>query len=81
VNLTQNTIHLDHRVPHVEVLPEGRVLKTETSKRHIPLVGVSLAAMRLQPQGERRRLAVLPLEDHVTALVWGAGHHARFAGQ
>ena len=41
VNLTPNTIHLDHRAPHVEVLPEGRVLKTETSKRHIPLLGRS----------------------------------------
>ena len=51
VNLTPKTIHLNHRVPHVEVEPEGRVLKTETSRRHIPLVGVSLAAMRLQPKG------------------------------
>jgi hypothetical protein len=51
VNLTPKTIHLNHQVPHVEVEPEGRVLKTETSRRHIPLVGVSLAAMRLQPKG------------------------------
>ena len=51
VNLTPKTIHLNHRVPHVEVEPEGRLLKTEESRRHIPLVGVSLVAMRLQPKG------------------------------
>jgi hypothetical protein len=27
------------------------MLKTQESRRHIPLVGVSLAAMRLQPKG------------------------------
>lgn len=51
VNLTAKRIVLDHRVPHVVIEAEGRVLKSETSERKIPLVGVSLAAMRLQPQG------------------------------
>lgn len=51
VNLTAKTIHLNHRIPHVEIEPEGRVLKTETSRRRIPLVGCALAAMRLQPAG------------------------------
>jgi integrase len=51
VNLTAKTIHLRHRVPHVEIEAEGRVLKTGTSRRRIPLTGVSLAAMNLQPEG------------------------------
>lgn len=50
-NLTEATIHLDHKVPHVEVLPEGRQTKTRDSRRTIPLVGVALAAMKKQPQG------------------------------
>lgn len=51
VNLLPQTIHLDAPIPYVEVLPEGRVLKTHDSKREIPLVGVALAAMKLHPNG------------------------------
>jgi integrase len=51
VNLTPKRIKLSHPVPHVVIEAEGRVLKSEPSERKIPLVGVSLAAMRLQPQG------------------------------
>jgi integrase len=51
VNLTESTIHLGHNVPHVEIIPEGRVLKTRESWRKMPLVGVALEAMRLQPKG------------------------------
>jgi integrase len=54
VSLTARTIHLNHPVPHVTIVPEGRILKTEESRRHIPLVGVSLAAMKLQPKGFAR---------------------------
>ncbi|WP_336810889.1 tyrosine-type recombinase/integrase [Bosea sp. MMO-172] len=50
-NLTEATIHLDHNIPHVEVLPEGRQTKTRDSRRTIPLVGVALAAMKKQPHG------------------------------
>ncbi|MCP4564016.1 MAG: tyrosine-type recombinase/integrase [Bosea sp.] len=50
-NLTKDTIRLDHKVPHVEILPEGRQTKTRDSRRTIPLVGVALAAMKEQPQG------------------------------
>lgn len=50
-NLTEKTIRLDHKIPHVEVLPEGRQTKTRDSRRTIPLVGVALAAMKAQPQG------------------------------
>jgi integrase len=51
VNLQEHTIHLDAPIPYVEILPDGRQLKTEDSKREIPLVGVALEAMKLKPQG------------------------------
>jgi hypothetical protein len=50
-NLSDETIRLDHPVPHVQVRPEGREMKTEQSRRDIPLVGVALMAMREQPHG------------------------------
>nr|WP_047573284.1 tyrosine-type recombinase/integrase [Methylobacterium sp. ZNC0032] len=51
VNLTAATIHLDHAVPHVSIEPDGRQMKTDDSRRTVPLVGVALAAMKLQPEG------------------------------
>lgn len=51
VNLTAATIHLDHEIPHISVEPEGRRMKTDDSRRTIPLVGVALAAMKAQPEG------------------------------
>ncbi|WP_334150356.1 integrase [Hyphomicrobium sp.] len=51
VNLTKGAIRLDCDVPHVVVQAEGRVLKTDHSERHIPLVGVALEAMKMQPEG------------------------------
>jgi integrase len=51
VNLTAETIRLDCDVPHVQVRPDGRRMKTAHSARDIPLVGVALAAMREQPHG------------------------------
>lgn len=51
VNLDAGTIELDHPVPHVQVRPNGRKLKTPQSQRDIPLVGVALAAMRDHPDG------------------------------
>jgi hypothetical protein len=50
-NLTRETILLDQAVPHVKVCPDGRDVKTAHSVRDIPLVGVALMAMRLQPDG------------------------------
>ena len=50
-NLTRETIILDGPVPHVQVRENGRRLKTEQSKRDIPLVGAALMAMRAQPDG------------------------------
>jgi integrase len=51
VNLQEDAIVLDASVPYVRVLPDGRRLKTEDSRREIPLVGTALAAMRQRPQG------------------------------
>jgi integrase len=50
-NLNKATIILDHPVPHVRVRSDGRQLKTQQSQRDIPLVGVALTAMKLQPDG------------------------------
>ncbi len=54
VNLSAKTIHLNHRIPHVVIEAEGRMLKTEESRRRIPLIGCALAAMKLQPRGFER---------------------------
>lgn len=51
VNLQRHSIHLDAPIPYVEVLPDGRRLKTEDSRREIPLVGAALAALKLRPDG------------------------------
>jgi integrase len=50
-NLLPENIRLNDSVPHVQVRPAGRKLKTEHSAREIPLVGCALAAMKLQPEG------------------------------
>lgn len=54
VNLQRHTIHLDAPIPYIEVLPDGRRLKTEDSRREIPLVGVALAALKMRPDGFAR---------------------------
>ncbi len=50
-NLCTQTIKLDAAVPHVQVRADLREMKTEQSERDIPLVGVALKVMRLQPHG------------------------------
>ncbi|MDR3472652.1 MAG: integrase [Devosia sp.] len=50
-NLMPATIRLDHKVPHVQIRADGRVLKTDHSARDMPLVGCALAVMRLHPEG------------------------------
>ena len=51
-NLEHDDIHLDTDVPYISVRPKpGRQLKTKSSQRDIPLVGVSLAAMKQAPDG------------------------------
>jgi hypothetical protein len=48
VNLQEDAIILDTSIPYVRILPDGRRLKTEDSRREIPLVGTALVAMRCQ---------------------------------
>lgn len=51
-NLRAGSIRLDARVPHLSIEPErGLEIKTRTSIRKIPLVGVALEAMRRHPAG------------------------------
>jgi integrase len=38
-------------VPHISITPEGRQLKTKTSKRKLPLLGVALDAAARHPNG------------------------------
>ena len=51
-NLRASAIHLDAKVPHISIEPErGLEIKTASSIRKIPLVGVSLAALQAFPNG------------------------------
>jgi integrase len=45
------TIRLKHNVPHISIEPDGRKMKTKHSRRVIPLVGISLEAIRNFPDG------------------------------
>lgn len=51
VGLLPHHIRLDCDVPHIEIAAEGKRTKNSTSKREIPLVGVSLEAFRKFPNG------------------------------
>ncbi|MBJ6985921.1 tyrosine-type recombinase/integrase [Devosia sp. MC521] len=50
-NLTENSIVLDHPIPHVKVIAEDRQLKVRTTQREIPLVGIALEACMRFPRG------------------------------
>jgi len=51
-NLEEEDIVLGHAVPHIRIRPkEHRQIKTRSSIREIPLVGVSLEAMKKAPTG------------------------------
>jgi integrase len=55
-NLPPEAIVLDHDVPHIAIRPrrereDPRQIKTSTSIREVPLVGVSLAAFKANPLG------------------------------
>ena len=50
-NLRPEQIRLNAEVPHLEIKAIDRELKTVTSKREIPLVGVALEAMKNCPDG------------------------------
>ncbi len=49
--LSAKTINLDHNVPHISIEPEGRHIKSKHARRKVPLLGVSLEAMRAFPEG------------------------------
>lgn len=49
--LLREHIRLEGKTPHISIEPVGRQLKNETSKRLIPLTGVSLEAFRACPGG------------------------------
>lgn len=51
INLRRKHIMLDAPIPFIRVRPGDRVLKTAFSDRDIPLVGISLEAMRQFPDG------------------------------
>jgi len=55
-NLSPEAIRLDHPVPHISIEPrddpdDPREIKTESSVRMVPLVGIALDAMKLFPAG------------------------------
>lgn len=52
-SLNASTIVLKHNIPHIIIdgAMANRQLKTKSSKRKIPLVGVALDVMRLHPKG------------------------------
>lgn len=55
-NLSASTIHLDAAVPHIEIAPrqdpdDPREIKTSSSVRLVPLVGVALEVAKAFPKG------------------------------
>lgn len=60
-NLTPDRIVLEHAVPHIDIktvadMDAPREIKTRSSTRRIPLVGVSLEALKKHPSGFPRYL-------------------------
>lgn len=53
-NLQPHHIILDQSIPYINIVAEGRRLKTRRSRRQIPLTGVSLEAFRSMPGGPDR---------------------------
>lgn len=51
VSLQPEHIRLEDVVPHIQIRPVGRQLKNDVSERDIPLVGVSLEALKQCPHG------------------------------
>lgn len=49
--LRAHHIRLDVNTPYITIEPEGRQLKTASSRRVIPLAGISLEAFRACPEG------------------------------
>ncbi|MBO6507316.1 MAG: hypothetical protein JJ979_02330 [Roseibium sp.] len=54
-NIVSRRIHLKHKIPHIEVdFDDTREIKTDSSTRKIPLVGVAYEAMKRSPDGFSR---------------------------
>ena len=52
INLRPEDIHVDEKVPYISIKPsKSRQIKTESSIRDIPLMGVALEAARRAPNG------------------------------
>jgi integrase len=51
VALEEHRIRLDDPVPHLQIRPDARQLKTGASERDMPLVGQALEIMRRHPEG------------------------------
>lgn len=51
VALETHRIRLDDTIPHVQIRPDARQLKTGASERDMPLVGLALDIMREYPDG------------------------------
>ncbi|MEP3847673.1 MAG: DUF6538 domain-containing protein [Paracoccaceae bacterium] len=52
--LQPERIVLNSNTPHIQIRPDGRVVKTKRAKRDIPLLGVALEAARQFPNGFSR---------------------------
>jgi integrase len=52
--LTPECIRLDANVPHISIEAVGRQLKSSNARRIIPLLGISLEALRSFPEGFER---------------------------
>ena len=72
--LTPECIRLDAAVPHISIEAVGRQLKSKNARRVIPLVGVSLEAMRSFPEGfDRYRGSSAGLSATVNKFLRGNG--------
>lgn len=49
--LLPERIVVHSNTPHIQIRPDGRVVKTKRARRDLPLVGVALEAARAHPQG------------------------------
>jgi integrase len=57
VGLRVGDVVLDHATPHIHIRPHvklGRTLKTDTSERHVPLVGVALWAAQMAVEANKK---------------------------
>ncbi|NYS26921.1 tyrosine-type recombinase/integrase, partial [Rhodobacteraceae bacterium 2376] len=72
--LTAKTIRLNHNVPHIAIEPEERQIKSRHARRVVPLLGVSLEAMRAFPEGfPRYRKSSASLSATVNKFLRGNG--------